>query len=108
MKKYHFPVLSLWLAVSLLFGSALCAQEAFFPLSYSNPVVLPDIPPLGRIGDQFVGGGGQTAVVDLNGDGLKDVVVPLVVGLANEASPAITPRLLINDGQGGMVDRTRH
>jgi hypothetical protein len=105
MKKCRFPVLSLWLAISLLFGSVLCAQEAFFPISYSNPVVLPGISPLGRFGDQFVGIS-RSAVVDLNGDGLKDVVLSLTVGRLNEASPAITPRLLINDGQGGLVDKT--
>src|SRR5262245_17923749 len=105
MQTLCFRVLSQLLAMSLLFGSALCAQEAFFPISYSNPVVLPGTHPLGRFGTQFVGTS-QSVVVDLNGDGLKDVVLPLTVGLENEASPAITPRLLINDGKGGMIDRT--
>ena len=45
-------------------------------------------------------------VVDLNGDGFKDVVLPLTVGNLNEASPAIAPRFLISDGNGGLVDRT--
>jgi hypothetical protein len=61
---------------------------------------------LGRFGDQFVNPSGTTAVVDLNGDGFTDVVLPLSVGMLKEASPPITPRFLISDGNGGLIDRT--
>jgi hypothetical protein len=44
--------------------------------------------------------------VDLNGDGFKDVIPSLSVGRLNESSPRIAPRILISDGNGGLVDRT--
>jgi FG-GAP-like repeat len=104
MRKYLVPF-SLIFAMFPAFSTMSGAQEPFFPISYTQPTVFPGTKPLGRFGDQFASPT-RTAVVDLNGDGFKDVVLGLSVGLLNEASPAITPRFLISDGNGGLVDRT--
>jgi FG-GAP-like repeat len=104
MRKYLVPF-SLICAMFPTFPTMSGAQGVFFPISYTQPTVFPGTKPLGRFGDQFANPTG-TAVVDLNGDGFKDVVLALSVGLLNEASPPITPRFLISDGKGGLVDRT--
>jgi hypothetical protein len=104
MRKYLVPF-SLICAMFPAFPPMSGAQEVFFPISYTQPTVFPGTKPLGRFGNQFANPT-ITAVVDLNGDGFKDVVLGLSVGLLNQASPPITPRFLISDGNGGLVDRT--
>jgi hypothetical protein len=102
---FIFAAFSLIFAMFPAFSNMSGAQEVFFPISYTPPAVFPGVKPLGRFGNQFADSR-LTVVVDLNGDGFKDVVLPLTVGKLNEASPAIAPRFLNSDGNGGLVDRT--
>jgi hypothetical protein len=104
MRKYLVPF-SLIFAMFPVLPPMSGAQEVSFPISYTQPAVFPGTKPLGRFGDQFADVGRAT-IVDLNGDGFKDVILALTVGRLNEESPPITPRFLISDGNGGLVDRT--
>jgi len=73
---------------------------------HSDPIPLTSVGSLGKdsIGRALAISHGP-AVVDLNGDGLADVFMWLLVG-PSEPGPPTPPLVLLNDGAGGFVDGT--
>ena len=104
MRKIPNPILPDRRNVST-FAPMSGAQEAILSNFLHSTGSIPGIKPLGRFGNQFANFV-RPVVVDLNGDGFKDVMLSLSVGNLNEASPAIAPRFLISDGNGSLIDRT--